>query len=126
MAEVKFFKVSTLPASPLANSWYLVNNGDYAETYVTDNLGILKKIGNSAMINELINDALVTSNNNASTHTQGVASDTWVINHNLNYYPNISIVDSGGTVVIGNITYTNANRITVTFSGAFSGSAYLS
>ena len=126
MAEVKFFKVSTLPASPLANSWYLVNNGDYAETYVTDNLGILKKIGNSAMINELINDALVTSNNNAYTHTQGVASDTWVINHNLNYYPNISIVDSGGTVVIGNITYTNANRITVTFSGAFSGSAYLS
>ena len=62
----------------------------------------------------------------AFAHTQGVSSNTWTINHNLNFYPNVTVIDSAGTVVEGEIFYTSRNILTVTFSGAFSGKAYLS
>lgn len=54
MAEVKFFKVASLPATLQADAWYLVANGSYAETYVTDNAGNAKMVGNSTMTNQLI------------------------------------------------------------------------
>jgi hypothetical protein len=59
-------------------------------------------------------------------HTQGVASNSWVINHNLGFKPNVTVVDSAGTIYEGEITYTNTNSLTVSFSAAFSGKAYLS
>ena len=127
MAEVKFFKVNELPVTPDKNAWYLLSNGNYAEAYVSDNLGVLKMVGNSLMINQIITSS---SNNSIAitsyVHTQGVATLIWTINHNLNYYPNVSIVDSSGSVVIGDIVYINTNTIIASFSGAFSGLAYLS
>lgn len=62
----------------------------------------------------------------ALEHTQGSASSSWTINHNLGFYPNVTVVDSGGSIVEGEISYTNSNSLTVTFSSAFSGKAYLS
>jgi hypothetical protein len=59
-------------------------------------------------------------------HTQGVASSTWTINHNLGFYPNLTVQDSAGTIYEGEINYTNTGSLTVTFSSAFSGKAYLS
>jgi hypothetical protein len=59
-------------------------------------------------------------------HTQGVASNSWVINHNLGFKPNVTVVDSAGTIYEGEITYTNTNSLTVSFSASFSGKAYLS
>jgi len=50
MAEVAFHKVASLPGSLASNAFYLVENGDYAETYVTDSSGVAKMVGNSAMI----------------------------------------------------------------------------
>lgn len=57
MAEVKFFKVDVLPVFPQANSWYIVENSTYAETYVTDKNGTLKAVGNSDMILAVSNGA---------------------------------------------------------------------
>ena len=62
----------------------------------------------------------------AYVFTQAVSNDTWVITHNLGFYPNITVKDSGGSIVEGEISYTNSNSVTVTFSAAFSGTAYLS
>lgn len=59
-------------------------------------------------------------------HVQGTASDTWNITHSLGWYPNVTVQDSGGSIVEGEITYTSSNTLTVTFSGAFRGDAYLS
>jgi hypothetical protein len=59
-------------------------------------------------------------------HTQSVPSDTWTIDHNLNFYPGITVVDSSGNVVEGSYTYQTQNTIIASFSGAFSGKAYLS
>jgi hypothetical protein len=58
-------------------------------------------------------------------HTQAIALDTWVIVHSLNRFPSVTVVDSAGTHVIGDVQYTDSNTITLTFVGAFSGVAYL-
>lgn len=59
-------------------------------------------------------------------HTQNSALATWTITHNLHFIPNITVVDSGGTVVEGSYNYTNSSTVVLTFSAAFSGKAYLS
>lgn len=59
-------------------------------------------------------------------HTQGAASKTWTINHQLKFYPNVTVQDSAGNIVEGEIAYTNSDSLIVTFESAFSGEAYLS
>lgn len=57
--------------------------------------------------------------------TQGTAAREWTIQHDLNKFPSVTVVDSAGTVVIGEISYVDNNTIILHFSGAFSGVAYL-
>lgn len=58
-------------------------------------------------------------------HTQAVASTTWNITHALGGRPSVMIVDTGGNVVIGDVTYNSDTSVTVSFTAAFSGYAYL-
>jgi hypothetical protein len=51
---------------------------------------------------------------------------SWVITHNLGFYPNVVVTDSAGTVVEGDLTYVSVNELTVTLTHAISGYAYLS
>ena len=60
------------------------------------------------------------------THNQSTASATWTITHNLNFRPAVSVVDSGGNHVIGDVNYVSVNVLTISFSSPFGGSAYLS
>lgn len=57
--------------------------------------------------------------------TQGSASDTWVIPHNLGGHPSVTVVNSTGTVVIGTVTYNSTSEIQIEFTAPFSGTAYL-
>ena len=57
-------------------------------------------------------------------YAQATSSDIWEITHNLNKYPAVTVVDSGGSVVIGEIVYIDKNNIRITFASAFSGKAY--
>ena len=59
-------------------------------------------------------------------HNQPSASTTWSITHNLKFYPNVSIVDTGLSHVMGEVTYVDENSLTVSFTSAFSGKAFLS
>lgn len=59
------------------------------------------------------------------TYEQTFASDTWTITHNLGRYPSVTVVDSAGSVVVGDVQYISKDRIILTFQGAFSGTAYL-
>jgi hypothetical protein len=55
---------------------------------------------------------------------QAVPSTTWTVTHNLNKFPSVSVVDTGGTVVIGCYTYDSDNQTTLNFTHAFAGKAY--
>jgi hypothetical protein len=59
-------------------------------------------------------------------HSQNTPSTSWVIEHNLGFFPNVTVVDSGETQVEGNVVYNNINSVTIDFSTAFAGKAYLS
>lgn len=52
-------------------------------------------------------------------------SSVWTIAHTLNKFPSVTVVDSGGNVVIGDITYVDMNTIIINFTTAFSGKVYL-
>jgi len=67
MAQVRFFKVTTLPGSLQPDSFYFVENGSYAESYLTNSSGVARAVGNSAMINALISEALANWSGVAST-----------------------------------------------------------
>lgn len=58
-------------------------------------------------------------------YTQNSASDHWVIAHNMRKYPSVSIVDTAGTVVVGDVVYIDDNNVELYFSSPFSGAAYL-
>lgn len=58
-------------------------------------------------------------------HTQNEASDIWRIDHQMGRYPSVTVVDSAGTMVFGDVNYDNENQVTITFTAAFSGKAYL-
>jgi hypothetical protein len=58
-------------------------------------------------------------------YTQMTAMASWLITHNLGRFPAVVVVDSGGTVVLGEVTYIDANTILLNFSAPFGGKAYL-
>lgn len=56
---------------------------------------------------------------------QVIPADTWIIEHNLNCYPSVTIVDRDGVINVGELTYIDVSSLYVRFSAAISGSAYL-
>lgn len=57
-------------------------------------------------------------------YSQATSADVWEITHNLDKYPAVTVVDSGGSVVIGEVVYIDKNNVRITFTSAFSGKAY--
>jgi hypothetical protein len=65
------------------------------------------------------------------THTQGAANNTWTIDHNLNKYPNVTVVDDNDEPIEGFVlTYVTAMQLTLKFYvggvlSAVEGKAYI-
>lgn len=66
-----------------------------------------------------------TTGNLHYQHDQVNPDTVWIINHNRNKYPSIICFDSANDEIEGVISYPTLNQITVTFSAATSGYAYL-
>lgn len=111
------------------------------------NGGVLVKVQNGYELNEIHDAQIVSPTNgqslvydgttglwknanaglsNVYTHTQGASSTTWTIAHNLGYKPNVTVEDSGGGIIEGDVVYTDNNNLTITFTAASTGKAYLS
>ena len=58
-------------------------------------------------------------------HEQAIASDTWIINHNLNKYPSITLTYTSGEVFMANTEYTSLNQVIINLDSATTGFAYL-
>lgn len=56
---------------------------------------------------------------------QGIASDVWEIEHNLNKKPSVTIVDSADNIITAEVEYIDTNNIIVRMNGATTGKAYL-
>lgn len=75
---------------------------------------------------QAVNVSAVFSNSDKEyVHDQISSSSTWNVQHDLNKYPSVTIVDTGNNVVYGNIEYVDKNKLTINFNVAFSGKAFI-
>jgi hypothetical protein len=57
--------------------------------------------------------------------TQPTPAAVWTINHGLNKFPSVTSVNNNNIQAYGAIEYIDKNNLTITFSGGFSGKAYM-
>jgi hypothetical protein len=57
--------------------------------------------------------------------TQGQPATTWNIQHDLNKFPSVSVINNNNVVINGEVTYIDKNNVQINFSAGFSGKAYL-
>ena len=56
---------------------------------------------------------------------QSLPSSVWTITHDLGKTPSVTIVDSAGSLVEGDVTYIGTTGVVVRFGGSFAGQAVL-
>lgn len=107
--------------APLKGKLNISNSGtrDYEKLRNKPQINGVELIGNKSL-----EDLGIEADKNFY-FVQNEALDTWVIVHNLNKYPSVSVIDSSGSEVIGEVSYDSVNQITITFKGAFKGKATL-
>lgn len=89
-----------------------------------NNLSNKPSINGVTLVGNKTNEELGIICDKTFVYNQATSSDIWEITHNLNKYPAVTVVDSGGSVVIGEIVYIDKNNVRITFTSAFSGKAY--
>jgi hypothetical protein len=101
-------------------------------TYDKDQViqGTDKVIGTDGVTGETLNYeiadlALTISEENTYVENITENASVWNLEHNLGRFPVVQVVDTAGSVVIGDIQYVDQNNITITFSAPFQGTAYL-
>lgn len=58
-------------------------------------------------------------------YVQHEASDNWIIEHNLNKYPSVTVMDSANNVIVGDVYYIDLNNLQITFFAEITGKATL-
>lgn len=58
-------------------------------------------------------------------HTQAEPAARWSIAHDLNRYPSVTVIDSAGGEVEGDVAYLDSNRIQLDFSAPFAGKVFI-
>lgn len=82
-------------------------------------------VAGEGLINVNTYNGVATVTSVTYIHEQGVASDEWVISHNLNKFPSVTLVDTAGTQFEGRVEYIDENNCIVYMNGATKGMAYL-
>lgn len=57
-------------------------------------------------------------------HSQASADVRWIVVHDLNYLPAVTVVDSAGTELFGDVTYLDDHTIQIDFTWPTAGFAY--
>ena len=58
-------------------------------------------------------------------HNQPTADARWEISHGLGYYPSATVMDSAGTVILGDVRHIDENNLVIDFTHPESGKASL-
>ena len=101
------------------------DNSQRMYEYNYDKLENKPKINDVELTDNKTLEDLGIVNDKNYLHIQSVASNEWIINHNLNKYPSVSVIDSAENEVIGEVEYIDTNNLKLKFAGSFSGKATL-
>lgn len=58
-------------------------------------------------------------------HPQNQASAIWTVQHNLNKFPSVTSVNINNIEMYGEVVFNDLNNLTINFSAAFSGQAFI-
>ena len=97
---------------------------------VPNNVNVYQDTPNQVIVdqdapNQVIVRSGAAGNTRRFVFTQATPSTEWVITHSLGGKPSVTVVDSADTVVVGEVKYDSNTQVTITFTAAFSGFAYL-
>jgi len=65
-----------------------------------------------------------TDKNYVSPNLNFSAGVAQTIAHNLNKFPSVTVVDSGGSHIVGDVQHINENSFTITFTASFQAKVY--
>jgi len=93
------------------------------------NIGVTNTVGSGSLTNN--KDyfiSLLTYGSTASdknyVFTQATNANPWVVNHGLNKFPSVSVVNNANITVYGEVEYDSLNQVTITFKDATNGKAF--
>lgn len=116
-------------SSDLRTNDNIFSNPSTYNAATTTKKGIIRIATNEeAIAGNLDNIAITPSTLKLVTnyvHEQAIASDTWIINHNLNKYPSVTLTYTSGEMFIANIEYISLNQVIINLDSATTGYAYL-
>lgn len=110
-------KISSYPKDTVITPDDILIGSDGDNAYITKNFSVGTFLAYIEENGSFSQDTFV--------YPQLTPSSVWIINHELGNFPSVTVLDSAGNTVFGEITYTDANTVTLTFSAAFTGTAYL-
>lgn len=120
--DVSRYQIQTCNGGPRSIGMSYVGQNNSANLIEVNTGGCITRIN--------INPAITINNNNNSSFvfTQDCAQPqlVWYINHNLNIIPNVWTEDCNNNNIQGTTTVIDNNTISITFSTAVAGKAYLS
>lgn len=112
--------MSTPDITALLQDAYTIRGAD------TPNSNTAERVGKMFVdIVEALEEYVNSLSDKTYIHQQNVAAATWQITHNLGKYPSVTVVDSSGRLFFGDVQYVDANNLSITFHGSFSGKAIL-
>jgi hypothetical protein len=98
---------------------------------IPNNVIISEDTPNTVIVNQdAANQVIVrlggsAGNTRRHVHSQSSPSTLWTITHSLGGKPSVMVADTADTIVVGEVKYVSSTQITVEFTAAFSGYAYL-
>ena len=117
---VEYIQLINSHPYPIHASEHLTNGVDSIPVVTTLQDGLMAKEDKIKL------DSAVANSHSNYTHNQITPLSTWNIIHNLNRYPNVTIVDSAGNLVITDIKYISENEVQSNSTAPFGGKAHLS
>lgn len=115
--EFGTYKVASITTDVAEPNFFLVTLENYASN------GVISLDG-YYIFSEFVNPASDEGDKNY-VHPQPVASDTWTVQHNLNKFPSVTSVNINNIEMYGEVVFNDLNNLTINFSAAFSGQAFI-
>lgn len=123
--------------NPCKNNWILKENNpntigqindsevklvdDYSELSITQSIETQQELNNVlvSVLKSIVNSSSVGDKN--FIFSQNTPASIWTVIHPLNKKPSVTVQDSAGTIVEGDINYVDNTSLTITFNAPFSG-----
>lgn len=113
LAEIEYYGVEAIKQDVLKST--LKNISDEVEKHI-DGIGDTVRTTAEEYLKEL---------QTARVIQQQVPLAEWEIKHDLDSYPVVTVIDSSGEKVVGNVTYISKQKLKINFTSEFSGKVVL-